>query len=250
MSPHEAASETVSASVALRLAGVDVQAELTVPAGAVAPGAVLPVLHMLSAVVGQDAEARLEAVGRRVSCRAGCGACCRQLVPVTEVEARHLADLVASLPPPRRDAVLARFEASVARLAEAGLLETLRKPDSVPRSEREAVGLAYFEQGIPCPFLEDESCSIHEERPLICREYLVSSDPALCSDPGGGRVEGVILPVHLSKLLARLPDPGATAPSPRVALPLILEFVATHPDQLPRRPGPEWVDALFGLLQA
>ncbi|QEH32576.1 Flagellin N-methylase [Aquisphaera giovannonii] len=247
-STGEGGGETVSAKVAFRIADSDVQAELTVPSGRVPPGAVLPVLHMLEAIVIEAAEARLEGEGRRIACRAGCGACCRQLVPVSEVEARHLAGLVAAMPEPGRSAVRARFDAALARLAESGLIDALRGLDSVPREEREAVGLAYFSLGIPCPFLEDESCSIHEQRPLVCREFLVTSDPVHCSDPAAARVRGVQLPVHLSNLLARLPDPSGRGPSPRVALPLIMEFVETHPDELPRRPGPEWVDAVFRLV--
>jgi hypothetical protein len=33
----------------------------------------------------------------------------------------------------------------------------------------------YFLQGVACPFLEAESCGIHPDRPLACREYLVTS---------------------------------------------------------------------------
>jgi Fe-S-cluster containining protein len=36
---------------------------------------------------------------------------------------------------------------------------------------------------MPCPFLEDESCSIHPDRPLVCREYLVTSPAELCAGP-------------------------------------------------------------------
>jgi hypothetical protein len=34
---------------------------------------------------------------------------------------------------------------------------------------------------VACPFLEDEACSIHADRPLSCREYLVTSPPELCA---------------------------------------------------------------------
>ena len=48
--------------------------------------------------------------------------------------------------------------------------------------------------GVPCPFLEDESCSIHPERPLVCREYLVTSPAALCAGPTQEGVTPVAVP--------------------------------------------------------
>ncbi len=44
----------------------------------------------------------------------------------------------------------------------------------------------YFHLGIACPFLEDESCSIHADRPISCREYLVTSPAVNCADPKPG----------------------------------------------------------------
>ena len=47
---------------------------------------------------------------------------------------------------------------------------------------------------MPCPFLEDESCSIHPERPLVCREYLVTSPAELCAGPKQEGVTPVAVP--------------------------------------------------------
>ncbi len=240
--------EVVTAQVEMNLAGTQVQFTLTVPRAPVAPGSILPILHILSEAVENGVAEALESGGKRISCRAGCAACCRQLVPITEIEARCLADLVNSLPEPRRTEIRARFDAAVRRLDEAGLLERLRHPERLPREERESLGLAYFALGIPCPFLEEESCSIYADRPLVCREFLVTSPPEFCADPAGRRVEGVKLPVRLSNVLARLADPATPGPRPHVVLPLALEWAAARPGEVPMRPGPEWVSRLFDLL--
>ena len=50
--------------------------------------------------------------GRTVSCRAGCGACCRQPVPVSLPEAFLLYEVVAGQPLEQRERTLARFEAA------------------------------------------------------------------------------------------------------------------------------------------
>jgi NADH:ubiquinone oxidoreductase subunit D len=56
------------------------------------------------------AEENARASGATVSCKKGCGACCRQLVPVSEIEARQLKELVEQMPEPRRSEIWARFE--------------------------------------------------------------------------------------------------------------------------------------------
>jgi hypothetical protein len=58
--------------------------------------------------------------------------------------------------------------------------------------------------GMPCPFLIDESCSIHAHRPVVCREYNVTSPPELCTDPIRNPIIRVPLPQPLSTPLARL----------------------------------------------
>jgi Fe-S-cluster containining protein len=243
-----AAPESLTAQVDMKIAGTRVQLTLTVPTAPVPPGAILPVLQTLSEAVGADVADKLETQGKRISCRAGCGACCRQLVPITETEARYLAELVESMPQERQTEIRSRFADVLRRLDEADLLETLRHLERIIPEKREALSLAYFSLGIPCPFLENESCSIHSQRPLICREYLVTSPAEHCANPAAELVEGVKLPVRLSMILARLPDSSTPGPSPRVALPLALEWAANHSEGSPARPGPEWVTRLFRLL--
>jgi Fe-S-cluster containining protein len=245
--PHDEPG-MVTAQVEMNLAGRQVQFTLTVPQAPVAPSSLLPILHILSETVQNGVAEALESEGKRISCRAGCGACCRQLVPVTKVEAQLLTELVESLPEPRRTEIRARFDAAVRRLDESGLLGRLRQSELIPRAERESLGLAYFALGIPCPFLEDESCSIHADRPLVCREFLVTSPPELCANPAGRRVEGVKLPVRLSNVLARLADPATQGPMPHVLLPLLMERAEARPGDGTMRPGPEWVSRLFALL--
>jgi Fe-S-cluster containining protein len=232
----------------MKIAGTQFHLKLSVPTAPVPPGAVLPVLHAFSEAIEADVSSNLEAQGKRVSCRAGCGACCRQLVPITEIEARDIAELVDTLPEERQTEIKRRFAEASRRLDEAGLLDILRHLDRVNPENRQALGLDYFSQGIPCPFLENGSCSIHSQRPLICREYLVTSPAEHCANPAAERVEGVKLPVRLTEVLARLPGSSTAGASPRVVLALALEWAANHPGVSPARPGPEWVTRLLKLL--
>jgi Fe-S-cluster containining protein len=207
--------------------------------------ALLPVFQTLTEALVANGERTAAAEGRAVSCRKGSGACCRQLVPVSEIETRHIRDLVAAMPESRRSAVLSRFAEAIQWLDEAGLLDILRRPEAVPFEERRRLGLEYFGLGIPCPFLEDESCSIHPDRPIVCREYLVTSPAENCARPSPETIDRVALPSRLSGTLARFVEDGDAPRTTWVPLVLALEWAAAHPSDGPPRPGPEWLQTLF-----
>jgi Fe-S-cluster containining protein len=130
---------------------------------------------------------------------------------------------VEELAPDHRQRVRDRFAQARASLAARGLLERLhpRQGSGLEAGQSlRTLGLEYFALGIPCPFLESESCSIHPDRPLACREYLVVSDPAHCAKPSAEEVATVELPRRLSVLFARLA--AESAPDQPTWLPLIL----------------------------
>lgn len=240
------ASQTVTGRVRLRIAGEPVAVEVTVPAGPTPLGELLPVFQGLTDAVVDRAVARVEREGKTISCRAGCGACCRQLVPVSESEARVLARLVDALPEPRRTAVRGRFTDAVRRLGEAGVTERLRRAFEAGGETIREVGLAYFRAGVACPFLEEESCSIHPDRPLACREYLVTSPAENCAAPTADNIAMVPLSGKPSAAVMTA-DRSATAAG-WVPLVLALEWAPGHAAPGGTQPGPAVVQGVFARL--
>src|ERR1700744_6321633 len=100
---------------------------LPVPMGATDLRGMLPALRVLMAGLCGVAIEVAAAQQRAVACKAGCGACCRQLVPILGAEAHELAGLVDAMPPDRRGVVLRRFSAARAQLEAAGLWSTLTR---------------------------------------------------------------------------------------------------------------------------
>jgi hypothetical protein len=170
-------------------------------------------------------------------------------VPISEVEARHIGRLVEELPEPRRTEVRARFERARRRLAEAGFLSKLENREGFVEAEIASFGLAYFHLGIACPFLEEESCSIHADRPISCREYLVTSPAANCADPKLGTIDQVELPGKVWTALARA---GSAGPPmlifPWVPLVLAPDWASAHPDVSEPRPVEEMFQGVLGDL--
>ena len=177
----------------VRIGEDTVQLKFTVPEDTCPPEALLHDVQAFASQVAALAEERARRVGRRISCKTGCGACCRQMVPISPAEARHLAALVDALPPERAAEIRKRFNEALAKI-DAASLPSRGNPDTEKPAYRE-FGLSYFRLGVACPFLEKESCSIHRDRPLVCREYLVTSPPAACAEPGSGQIRQVNIPV-------------------------------------------------------
>ncbi len=236
----------------LRVGGGEIDVESHVPAGAVPLGAVLPAIQPIASAIVEAAVAPVVAAGAAVSCRAGCGACCRQPVPIAECEAEHLVRLLARMPETRRQRVEARFEAAEAELEAAGLLADLEAFDTLEDSDaRQRLGSAYFDLGIACPFLEDESCGIHPDRPLACREYLVTSPASACAAPTAESVDMIPIPMRPSVALFRMDDAGAAREPRALVLALARRFIAGRaPAPVAASTGPalleRWVRGLAG----
>ena len=77
--------EWITGNIVLNIHGQPMEMQMTVPAKPVKPHRMLPVFQqMANAFVGISSDA-VEMDGNAISCKAGCGACCRQPVPLAEI---------------------------------------------------------------------------------------------------------------------------------------------------------------------
>jgi len=229
---------------ALKVQDATVEFRAQLPEGPVRPAVLLPILQNLSDSMTGLAERNLAQLGDKISCREGCGACCRQAVPISPVEASALVEWLDQQPEERQKVLRERFRQAAARLEESGIAAAVRAFEKMP--EREAahqLGLRYFALGIACPFLEEERCTIHKIRPLRCREYLVVSPAEHCAHPASRDIVGVKPPVLLSNILSRWDTNGDAQPPELILLAMLEEWSAKHAtDQSrPRRTSPELV---------
>jgi Fe-S-cluster containining protein len=248
MSRADVTGDHVSGTVELKVAGRPLRVHMEVPAGPTRAAKLLPLFRSVADSVVDIASKTAVSQGLTISCTKGCGACCRQLVPISAIEARRLRQLVDDMPDPRRSKIRARYAAARVQLEKSGILSKLIDPQLCSDAEIQALGLDYFAQGIACPFLEEESCSIHSERPIACREYLVTSPAEHCAAPTAEKVHCVTMPAKVSRAVRRL-DSSAESPGAQwVPLIVALDWAATHPDNTPTRPGPEWAREFFTRL--
>ncbi|MEZ5399840.1 MAG: YkgJ family cysteine cluster protein [Bryobacteraceae bacterium] len=198
---------------------------VTIPTRPVRPSRLTPMLRRM-----MDAAVDAASDGVAVTCSKGCGDCCSQMVPLRRMEARRLAAMVERMEEPRRTEILGRFAAARERLAAAAMLDAVERPREQGDLDWEEFALRYFHLGIPCPFLEDGSCSIYAERPLVCREFLVTSDPKHCRRPEDKLVDIVPVPSvgGAVRVIEREAQPEE---DPWVLLVHALAWVAARPEE-------------------
>jgi Fe-S-cluster containining protein len=238
----------IPAKVTLTVHGRRLDLTMSVPNAKVPASAMLPLFRKVAEDFLDMGIADGEAAGNQVSCQKGCGACCRQLVPISPIEAREIARVVQQMEPTRRATILQRFASARRRLRQEEMLEALSQPDQHSNEHMRILGREYFQLGIACPFLEDESCSIYHDRPITCREYLVTSPPEHCAFPTAENISMVDLPAGpVWTAVARF-DQSTGGRLPWVPLILALEFAAASTDEPEKRPGKQWAQEFIARI--
>lgn len=242
-------SEWVTGNVTLSIEGQPLEMQMTVPAKPVTSRKMLPIFQRMSNSFVQIGIDGVNAEGKQISCKAGCGACCRQPVPIAEIEAHEIADLVEKMPKPRRSEIIKRFKDACEHFFKMGWFEKLDSVPAMEHEKRQNVIHEYFAQGIPCPFLEDESCSIYEDRPLACREYLVTTPAENCKKPSKEGINMVPLPVKPSATLCKITKTENLSEAVNfVPLILSLEWAKKFPDNSTKKTGEQWMAEFFTNL--
>lgn len=207
--------------------------------------ALMPLARWVADQAADRATRRAALRGETVSCRSGCDACCKYLVPLSDPETRVLAGEVLSAPPPVRDLLLARFAAAARRVLDA------QGDDSTPAPDDP--GRWYSGLSLDCPLLHRSTCSLYSRRPLSCRQHLVSSPPALCAGhrPGVGRVVsgGPNVSHALSVLSAEAVGPGENLQA--VLMPLAIAWACSDASRTaPALPAADAVQRFGEILSS
>ncbi len=218
------------------------RAEISVPTGFIPISDVVPLMRSLGEQALRLEEANAQRAGQPVSCRKGCAACCRMLVPVSPPEAFQLKKRVEQLPGPERDRLHERLSTMKHALNEAGLLGQLvqvaETRTQLTDEDVESLNQAYYARRLPCPFLEDEACSIYDFRPAACRELLVTSPAELCLDVARNPVRPVSVPFRVATILSLTWAKLTGSPARLIPLPVALDWADRHADENgPRKTG-------------
>src|SRR3954469_17525605 len=119
------AQATERYEIALNTPAGQLNTAMDVPTGFIPVTAIVPVMRRL----GEEAQAlelaRSLESGKTLSCRKGCAACCRMMVPLSPPEAFALRDYVRTLPVERRQRIAERLAGAKSVLLAHGLWRRL-----------------------------------------------------------------------------------------------------------------------------
>lgn len=209
-----------------------VTATVEISTGFVPVTDIVPLLRRLGQQAHTLEQQRTSAAGHKISCAKGCAACCRMLVPVSAPEAFALRGMVAALPENRRQVIRRALADTTARLEQAALLSQLRHVAETDRpiadEAMEPINRAYYALKLPCLFLENETCTIYEDRPAACRELLVTSPAEWCQDMVNKPVRALPVPLRVSTILGLLWSDLTGSPPRLIPLPLALDWAERH----------------------
>jgi len=212
----------------------DLQVQVDVPTGFIPISHIVPVIRSLGEQA-QDLEiTHTNQIGKTISCQKGCGACCRQMIPVSPPEAFALVEAMNILSEDHQNRVKQNLARTRQRLETAGILRPLQdlaeSPHQHSDNELDALNRAYYALRIPCIFLENEVCSIYAHRPAGCRSHLVTSPPELCQDMAHNSIEELHIPLRAGTVLSMLWADLTGGPIRLMPLPVAIEWAETHQD--------------------
>lgn len=218
-----------------------------VPTGFVPVSAIVPLMRRLGEEAQALEERRSVEAGRAISCQKGCAACCRMLVPVSAPEAFALRDYVQTLPEEEQTRLAQRFAVTRTALLARGLWNSLiEMGDSTTPTDDdtlEPVNRAYFSLQLPCAFLDQDVCTIYENRPAACRELAVTSPAEWCQNPAEHPVDALPVSVRIGPALSLLWGELTEQPPKLIPLATALDWAERHrQENQPRWQGTHLLD--------
>ena len=142
---------------------------------------IVPMTRMLSVKINQAIHRH--AINKRISipCRQGCANCCHLLIILSVPEALCLAEELMLLPLSQYENLKKHWDSTSNHIRE----QFPRKLFPVnlnlnAYSDLKKFSNWYTKQRKPCAFLQDSICTIYEQRPLVCRDFMVMGSSLQC----------------------------------------------------------------------
>lgn len=193
---------------------------------------VRPAQQLCDIIVRQTIEHQL-LCGQPVRCSAGCMACCKYAVTVSRPEALAINSMINSLPRQARQSLLRNMTMAGRKILVA-CRPTIRSQSLGTDGSSDSLAELshwYAQMDLTCPYIENKLCCHYARRPLVCREFMVTSPPAQCVPNIKNTRIVVDLPIRMSEVLMEV---GA-------------KLTSTNPQAMFLSLVPAWFDELSDL---
>jgi Fe-S-cluster containining protein len=211
----------------LDILGEPVHFRMSVVEGQARLADIVPAARVLSNILVQAVLKKLSRDGKFVPCRKGCSACCNYLIPLSVPEVFRLWYEVLSMPPNRGRAIVQSCLEAATKILKY-MPENLETNDLTKTNiQIEASRLSRWYSGLElfCPFLSEGLCTIYQQRPMACREHMVTGSALLCEAQSTEESQVIRMPVSIIECLSRLATELEQSDIEVVMLPLALPWV-------------------------
>ena len=204
---------------------------------------IVPLARELTDRIVRQVGESLSEQGTPVACVKGCSACCRYLVPLSVPEVFRMTGEMLDMTAEDGSAILSSSIEAAKRIIdsrrEAGVADLL-----------EDLNGWYSGLELDCPLLRDGLCAAYENRPLACREHIVTGSADLCGSGREYEPQVVRLPVSVLDCLADLAAELEGGEVESVMLPLALPWAQSNPERGQRTwPAPMMVERFFEIVR-
>jgi Fe-S-cluster containining protein len=159
--------------------------------------------RQLCDIVTQLAIEHQRLYGKPVTCSAGCMACCKYMVTVSPAEVIAINDTINNLPRQSRLALLRSMTMAGRKILSAfpSIVKSCDLGHTQSSSRLVELSRWYAAISVTCPWIENKMCSLYSDRPLVCREFLVTSASANCNPNSSKKKTIIDLPIKMAEVL-------------------------------------------------
>jgi Fe-S-cluster containining protein len=159
---------------------------------------IVPLATAVSEKIQHVITDNISANGQRIPCQAGCCTCCRFIIPLSVPEVFRMREYVFSRTTFEKNLIIRSFLLAARKVFQ-------QKPpyfilDNPKNSEKSNIASKklsdwYLKLNLYCPFLCDGLCTAYEDRPVACREHLVTGSSRGCR---GQKIKAKVVPIPVS----------------------------------------------------
>ncbi|MFC1676862.1 YkgJ family cysteine cluster protein [Planctomycetota bacterium] len=185
---------------------------------------IVPLARVLSSKLAIITLEQLREDGETIGCCKYCSACCKYLVPLSIPEAFRLNDEIKALPEQFRQQFTQSFVDASEKILSKENEDFDLNESSVSQLQLSQISKWYSDLQLSCPLLFDDLCTLYEQRPLACREHIVTDSADLCHLDSVGEPRVVPMSVSILDALGELTGELLESQTKAVILPLALPW--------------------------
>jgi Fe-S-cluster containining protein len=165
--------------------------------------------------------------GQSIPCQKGCSACCsRYLVPLSVPEMFRLREELLAMPADNSRQILQSCLDTAEKILDSRFQTSYLKSFSKSgQSQISQISKWYAGLKLACPLLSDGLCMSYEQRPLACREHMVTGSNFFCQPDHNGEPNVAPMPVSVLEAIGQLAAELENLDIEAVMLPLAFAWV-------------------------